>query len=152
MHVQQSAFNINTLTYAQLIGADTYTENPQTLKQSSHRIKYNKFRDELKTNPELQRRVADRNRFDIELFEYGQRLFCERLPAYQQDWMAPLVGMPHVREICSRFDLPSVPPVIPPIRPDGYENAHGLPAKQAPQIWKGRQGHFANMPADAKPP
>ena len=158
VHIMQSAFDIGpVLTYAQLIGADTYADNPQTLKQSSHRNKYNKFRDELKGDPALQRRVADRNWADIELFEYGQQLFCERLPVFQKEWMAPLIGMPHVRQICARFDAAATPSELPPIRPNGYEKAHGLPQKQPPQMWKGRQGTLANgieekpTPFGAKP-
>ena len=58
--------------------------------------------------------------------------------------MAPLIEMPNVREICSRFDAPGAPAQLPPTRPDGYENARGLPAKQPPQMWKGRQGYYAN--------
>jgi hypothetical protein len=54
VHILKSAYSIETLSYEQLIGADIYAENEQTLKKSSHRQRYDKFRAELKVDPDLQ--------------------------------------------------------------------------------------------------
>lgn len=71
VHILKSAYSIETLSYEQLIGADIYAENEQTLKKSSHRQRYDKFRAELKVDPDLQVERAASQRVNSRLWSWG---------------------------------------------------------------------------------
>jgi hypothetical protein len=103
--------------------------------------------------------VAEVNAFDVELFEFGQKLFCRRLRLHQTDSLPSLFDMPNVRKICEAA-LPGWSGAnaggvgvgvgglgagvgddeeeteLPPVRPPGYLTAQGVPKKQKPQVWK----------------